>query len=236
MNALFVAGTDTDAGKTLVTGLLARFFQEQGRCVVTQKWAQTGGTNAPGPDLLFHLRMMKRKPADYVAADMAAMVPYVFGFPGSPHLASGKEKRAIRLNVISKAFHHLCRKYETVLVEGSGGLLVPLTETTLSIDLVKKLRLPVLLVAKNKLGGINHTLMSIEALRARRIPVIGVVFNNAPKENGEILLDNPRIVKKLSGVNVFGTLPRERNREALYSTFKPLARRILKAFLGMRHA
>ena len=101
---------------------------------------------------------------------------------------------------IKKALKKLARAHDLVIVEGTGGLLVPLDEKHLFVDIIKELDLPIILVSANKLGTINHTLLSLEALKSRKIRVLGVIFNNiSRKENKLILKDNPKIVKKFIG-------------------------------------
>ncbi|MFA5143219.1 MAG: dethiobiotin synthase [Candidatus Omnitrophota bacterium] len=171
---IFVAGTNTGVGKTFITKLIARRLSARGCKVATQKWVETG---------------VKRSRA-----------VYSFKIAASPHLAARCEKKAINIKKIKTALKKLSKKNDFVIVEGTGGLLVPLTEKKLLIDVVKELKIPVLLVSANKLGAINQTLLSLEALRARRMKLLGIVFNNISKrENSLILKDNPRIVKKFIG-------------------------------------
>ena len=174
MNIVFVSGTDTGVGKTTVTRMLARSLLLKGYKVATQKWVETG---------------VKKSGAIFA-----------FKLAASPHLAAKLEGKTIKIGKIKRALRKLSKKHDFVIVEGTGGLLVPLTPTKLLIDVVKELKIPVLLVAANRLGAINHTLLSVEALRSRRMKILGVVFNNISRdENKLILKDNPRIVKKLIG-------------------------------------
>lgn len=203
MKAIFIAGTDTGVGKTIVTGILARRLMEKGYSVVTQKWIQTG----PSSDIDIHLKLMGKRKTDY-ARHLRSMNPYSFKSASSPHLASMLERRSIRIDRIKKSLKDLSGHFDFVLVEGSGGLLVPLTRNILLIDLVKRLRMSVLLVAENKLGAINHTLLSIEALKARNINILGVIFNTrSDSVDWRILKDNPNITRRLSGIEVLAVLP-----------------------------
>src|SRR5208337_2154830 len=102
---------------------------------------------------------------------------------------------------------YLSGHFDIVVVEGTGGLMVPVNRKRLLIDWVREFRLPVLLVAGNRLGAINHTLLSLEALKSRKMQVLGVVFNTTEQGTDKrILADNPAAVKALSGERVFGTL------------------------------
>jgi dethiobiotin synthetase len=159
--AIFITGTDTGIGKTVVSGLLARYILEKGESVITQKWIQTGSSGIP-LDIKTHLKIMGKN-KDYIKGHLSDISPYVFEFPASPHLAGKIEGRVISKEKIIKSFKRLSSKFDWVIVEGTGGVLVPFSSKGLIIDLAAKLDLHVLLVAGNKLGSINHTLMSIEA-------------------------------------------------------------------------
>jgi len=224
--AIFVTGTDTGIGKTVVSGLLARYFLKKGGRVITQKWVQTGSSLPGLPlDIKTHLKIMG-KDKNYIKSHLDDVIPYVFKFPASPHLAAKIEGRVINESKIIKSFKRLSSEFDYVIVEGTGGVLVPLNRKHLIVDLVAKLNLSVLLVAGNKLGSINHTLMSIEALKKRKLNIIGIVFNNMPGENKIILEDNCKIIKELSGEKVLGVLPWLKNRDQLYTIFSQFAGKI----------
>lgn len=226
MRTLFIAGTDTGVGKTVVTGLLSRFLLQKGYRVVTQKWAQTGCAGAPS-DIDTHLKFMGKKRKDF-AGYLPLMIPYAFKFASSPHLAAGLERKKINLGKIKKSIRILSENFDFVIVEGVGGLLVPLNEKALLIDVIQALNMGVVLVAGNKLGAINHTLLSLESLHARGINIIGIVFNNILKNGpGVILKDNPRIIKKLTGEAILGLLPYRRNPLQLERHFMPIGENIL---------
>ncbi len=234
MSAIFVAGTDTGVGKTVVTGLLARHLSQRGYRVATQKWVQAGG---PG-DLDAHLRWMGRSRSDF-RGFLRAMVPAVFAWPVSPHLAAELGGARIAASRIRRAFLRLSRHFDFVIVEGTGGLMVPFSRKRLLIDLAQELDLPVLLVAGNRLGAINHTLLSLEALKARKMKVLGVVFNDLPAlrvaglagaENKMVLRDNPKVIESLSGQRALGVLPRTRRPGALIKRFAPIAEKVLAAY------
>ncbi|HAJ56721.1 MAG TPA: dethiobiotin synthase [Candidatus Omnitrophica bacterium] len=231
MKAIFVAGTDTGVGKTVVTGCLARFFSQKGLRVITQKWVQTGAKKDISEDIDFHLKMMG-KDRDDIRDYKNTVMPYVFNLSASPHLASRLERKNISSKKIKKSFGALSSCFDAVIVEGAGGVLVPIDSRHFLIDIAKDLKLPVLLVAENRLGAINQALLSIEALRARGMDVLGVIFNDLKKYDARILKDNPRIIKKLSGVRVFGTLPRGKSGEEIYRSFVPIAQKIQMRLKG----
>lgn len=226
MKAVFITGTDTGVGKTIVTGLLARYLCEQGRRAVTQKWVQTGTRDFPA-DIVTHLELMGLA-AEAFQEHAADMSPYALELAASPHLAAAHEKARIDTRRIVASFRRLRKKFDTVIVEGAGGILVPLNKKRLFVDVVEDLGLPVVVVAANKLGAINHTLLTLEALKKRSIPVLGVVFNDLePQQDETILRDNPRIVQAFARTPVLGQLPWSEDPKCLYRDFEPIAKRTL---------
>lgn len=207
MRAIFVTGTDTDAGKSTICALLARFLKQKGYSAVIQKWIKTG---------------CGKEQQSY-------KLPYAFKFASSPHLAAKLEGRKINKDRIKKGFMFLLGKFDSVIVEGIGGVLVPFSKNAFVIDIAKELKLPVIIVAQNKLGAINHTLLTIEAIKRRNMKIIGIIFNNiSGKENKIILKDNPQIIKKLTGENVLGVLPYSKDKDKLYKAFSPIGDKILR--------
>lgn len=224
---IFIAGTDTNIGKTIITGLLARFLQNQGFQVITQKWIQTG-TSLSTPDMITHLKFMKKNQIDF-EKDKIHMSPIQLQYPASPHLAAQLENTPINIHKIKKSMIVLKKKYNQVIIEGIGGLMVPLNSQTLLIDLIKELKLQTILVISNKLGAINHALLSIEALRKRKINCLGLIINNCfPKEDPKILADNIQTIQQFSNIQILGTLPYEKNKKKLISEFKSIGEKILQ--------
>lgn len=230
MKGIFVTGTDTGVGKTIVTGLLARYLRENGSNVVTQKWVQTGCSDFVSTDVGVHLKIMGREKKD-IKDYFIYVLPYMFKTAGSPHLACSIENKRINAGKIIKSYQILSRKFDFVITEGTGGVLVPLSKEKLLIDIVKQLGLEVLIVAQNKLGVINHTLLTIEALRIRRIKILGIVFNNSEIGNKAVLRDNPLVIKALSREKVFGVLSRNSRLDKLYREFIPIGKRICEAVM-----
>ncbi len=221
MNGLFICGTDTGVGKTIVTGLLAQLMQKRGSNVVTQKWVQTGSTDFP-EDLLFHLKMLGKKKED-VKDVLRLMNPYCLKFPASPHLAAKVEKKTLDVKKIVDSFKNLSEMYDNVIVEGIGGALVPLNDRYYTIDIVSTLRMPVVIVVGNKLGAINHTMLTIEALASRNIKIEGLIFNNLYKdENPKVLKDNIEKIEALSELRVFGEIPYSKDVSKLIPIFNKI--------------
>ena len=226
MKSVFITGTDTEVGKTIVCGLLANYLAGKDHTVVTQKWIQTGSENLP-PDIAVHLDLMGKNKSD-IEDYLSDIAPYTFRLPASPHLAAALEKKRIDATKIKESFQRLSKKFEFVIVEGIGGALVPFNKKNLVIDIAQQMALPVIIVAANKLGAINHTLLTIEALKARDIKILGIIFNAHNEIQDKIVLeDNPKIIKTLTGEKILGTLLWSKDRPLLYEAFEPIGRDIL---------
>lgn len=172
-NVIFVSGIHTDAGKSYATGWYARELMATGKRVATLKFIQTGN-NGKSEDIEVHRKIMGVElPED--AENITA--PQIFSYPCSPQLAARIDGREIDFNLIDEAISRLSERYDIVLVEGAGGLMVPLTDDFWTIDYISSRALPVLLVTNGSLGSINHTLLSFEALERRAIPLAAVIYN-----------------------------------------------------------
>ena len=176
-NVLFVSGIDTDAGKSYATGFMARELNASGKRTITQKLIQTGNVGY-SEDIDLHRKIMG---IDYTNDDREGLtMPEIFSYPASPHLASRIDNRAIDFEKIEAATNELSNRYDVVLLEGAGGLMVPLTEELLTIDYLAEKGYPLVFVTSGKLGSINHTLLSFEAIRSRGIELHTVVYNLFP--------------------------------------------------------
>lgn len=227
---LFVTATGTGIGKTFVTALLAKTFSRQGMSVGVQKWVSTGN-RANAEDIEF---IRQHVPAlDQGDSDNACLqAVYCLEFPASPHLAAEKEGFSISTEKIIAAFERMKNRFDILLVEGAGGIMVPLSRQVMLADLVKKLRIPALIVAACGLGTINHTLLTIEALRRREIACAGVVLDSqgldpAFEEHPDIIRDNARVIEEAGGVRVLGVLPRVGMSDEIMIYTKDIARHTL---------
>lgn len=193
MGALFVTGIDTGVGKTVATGLLARHLLRRGFSVVTQKLVQTG-SGEPAEDIVAHRRLMGAPLLD-VDRD-GTTCPYVFPYPASPHLAARLAGREVDPAVLLAATRTLASRFDRVLVEGVGGVCVPLRPGVTVLDLAATARWPVVVVASARLGSVNHTLLTLEALGSRGLEVRGIVLNRAPEAPAPILEDARRTFRE----------------------------------------
>lgn len=170
----FISGIDTGIGKTYTTGYLAKLWNAQGKKTITQKFVQTGNTDI-SEDIQQHREIMQMGwfPEDETKLTM----PEIFTYPASPHLATKIDGREIDFQKIADATQQLANKYEVVLLEGAGGLMVPLTTELLTIDYLAEKKFPVILVSSGRLGSINHTLLSLEALKSRGLELYALAYN-----------------------------------------------------------
>lgn len=176
-NVFFVSGIDTDAGKSYATGFLAREWNSNGKRTITQKFIQTGNVGH-SEDIDLHRRIMNIPPT---AEDEEGLtMPEIFSYPASPLLASQLDRRPIDFNKIKRATEILSERYDCVLLEGAGGLMVPLTTQLLTIDYIAQEKYPLIFVTSGKLGSINHTLLSLEAIQKRGIRLDSVLYNLYP--------------------------------------------------------
>jgi len=180
----FVSGIDTEVGKSYVTGYIARIWREQGTRTITQKLVQTGNSGC-SEDILLHRKIMGISLTE--EDKLKLTMPEIFSYPASPHLAAEIDNRTIDFAKIEESTLQLSKRYDAVLLEGAGGLMVPLTRDYLTIDYIAEKKYPLILVTSGKLGSINHTLLSLEVIRSRKIPLEMLVYNLFP-EDSDILI------------------------------------------------
>ena len=229
----FITGTDTGIGKTYVTSLLLKAFETIGINVQGIKAVQTGckliGDNMIAPDILSYLEASKTVKASAIEC---------FKIPCSPHLAAHLENKKINPKSLIKKIKFLSEKADVNLIEGAGGLLVPLTDKWTVIDMIEALDCEIVLVVGNRIGCINHALLSIEAIKNRGLKLKAIVMNNLygsqyGSQNeiteDEIIEDNIRIISKTAKeafVKEVFVCRLEKNSN--YRELLPLARFLLK--------
>ena len=202
-NVYFISGIDTDAGKSYATGYLARELNRKGQRTITQKFIQTGNTGHSEDIMDIALTDDDRE---------GLTMPEIFSYPCSPHLASRIDGRPIDFDKIERATEELSHRYDIVLLEGAGGLMVPLTEEFLTIDYVAQKGYPLLFVTSGKLGSINHTLLSLEAIKSRGIELDTVLYNLYPTVEDRTIQEDTqlfiqRYLKKHFPETKFRTVP-----------------------------
>ena len=214
MNGIFVTGTDTGVGKTLVACALAAWLRERGYDIAVMKPVATGGRMIwdQGRHRLVSEDALALARAAGTREPWALVNPVCFREPIAPWAASQRVRRPIDLAEVARAFQTLRRRHASVIVEGAGGLLVPLSPHRMMADLVKRLRLPILLVARAGLGTLNHVLLSLACARQMQLPVAGIVLNqheppSRSRVSSLIVRTNRESLARLAGVPVSGPLP-----------------------------
>jgi dethiobiotin synthetase len=185
-----ISGIDTDIGKTIATGLMAKSLLQSGYSVITQKIVQTGCSGI-AEDIIAHRELMgiALQPED----KRGITCPYVFQKACSPHLAAELENKFIDTKKISEATEKLLARFDHVLLEGVGGLQVPLTREITLLDYIQEQDYPLILVSSSKLGSINHTLSALELAKNRGIRVNGIVYNSFDTSDTVIAEDSRNV-------------------------------------------
>ncbi len=204
MRGLFITGTDTGVGKTVVAGAICAALAARGERVAACKPVVTGTDDEPGDWPPDHELLAAAANAGQTAADVA---PLTFGPPLSPHYAAELAGREIDPADLRTGALAAADAESTLICEGVGGLLVPLTPDYLVRDLAVELALPLIVVARTGLGTINHTLLTVEAARAAGLDVAGIVMTPWPDDPAPIENSNRTTVERLTGVAVSGLPP-----------------------------
>jgi len=200
---IFITGTDTGVGKTFVSVGLLKALKETGLNVCPMKPVETGCKIKKGA--LVPEDALKLVKAAQVNEPLDLINPYRFRQPLAPAVAAEFEGTVIRREIIFFACRKLLNKYDVTIVEGAGGVMVPVNGKYLFIDFIRDLNLPVLIVAKAGLGTLNHTLLTLEAAKNRGIDVMGVIINCSSKIKNDVSVQtNPGMIEKLGGVPVLG--------------------------------
>ncbi len=207
---IFITGTDTGVGKTIVTAGLLNLFRSNGVDAIPMKPVQTGCVLRNGvykvPDLDFSISCAG---LTFTEEEYNLMSPYRYGPACSPHLAGALAENSPDIKTITSCVRKLEECREFVLVEGAGGIMVPLNSNEMMIDLMKAIDYPVILVAHTGLGTINHTLLSIQILRHAGVSLKGVIFNNTKPQveaSEFICKDNVKTIAEHGKVNVLGVI------------------------------
>jgi dethiobiotin synthetase len=214
---VFVTGTGTEVGKTVVAAAIARTAVANGRRVAVFKPAVTGLDQAGEPD-----QELLRRAAGSAQSD-EQVAPYRYGPPVSPHLGAELAGEAIDPARLRQACAAAGEDADLLVVEGVGGFLVPLTLGYLVRDFARDLGLPVVVAASPNLGTINHTLLTVESVRSVGLKVTRVVLTPWPGEPGQVERSNRAAIARLGGVSV-ETLPRlELSEPASWPSLEPSA-------------
>ena len=206
VKSLFVTGTDTGVGKTIVTACLISVFKKYQIDVGVMKPIENGVdshcSSSANSDALFLMEVADSEDS------LAEVSPIRLKPAASPYQAALLENRDLDVGTIRENFNRLSARHDCLLVEGLGGLLVPITESYNVEDLICELGLPLIVVARNQVGTLNHTLLTLRAAKQKGIPVCGVILNQTrPEDPTEIERGQAGILKELTGVPILGLCP-----------------------------
>lgn len=196
----FITGTDTNAGKTYATCLMLEELRRQGIDAVGYKPVSCGD----------------RDDATHLAAASGGLAideinPVHLNTPVAPLVAGMLENHPVDPQALIDGYHRLAAKHQQVLVEGAGGWEVPIAPNFRVSDLAKALNLPVILVAANRLGALNHTLLSIEAIRAKGLQCAGIILNQLDDELDTAMITNKGLIEELTGLPLIDHLIHQQN-------------------------
>ncbi|RJQ51192.1 MAG: dethiobiotin synthase [Nitrospiraceae bacterium] len=221
---IFMTGTDTGVGKTFLSAGLISALKEKGFSVCPMKPVETGCKILKGE--LVPEDALKLVKAAGVSEPLDLVNPYRFKHPLAPSVAAELEGAKTGKRKIIAAYNKLSAGYDIMIVEGAGGIMVPIYNKYLYLDLIRDLALPVVIISRPGLGTINHTLLTIEAARNRGIDITGVIINYTARHGKDISMKtNPRVIEKLTGTPVLGVVPYMKNFRI--KIFKDLAAGIL---------
>lgn len=213
---IFIVGTDTDVGKTVVTAGLTYLLRRNGYHAASFKAVQSGGIQWDGKLVSADARFVKKVCRWEEAQEN--ICGYCLKTPVSPHLATRLEGVKLEKSVILEKYQTLCNQYDYVIVEGSGGLIVPLLDLNYMVhDLIKDLDLPVAVVARTGVGTINHTVLTVKYGQHIGLKVKGIIMNGYKGERAEE--DNIQVVQELTGVPVIGVINRLQGIDVEKGTF-----------------
>jgi dethiobiotin synthetase len=202
----FVTGTDTGVGKTIITAALIKVISRLGFTTGGMKPIESGCLQQG--DVLVPSDGMFIKTIAHMEENIRHITPCCFKSPLAPLPASESEGISVDFEKINKAFADISGKYDVVIVEGIGGLLVPITKNYSVIDMAKNFNLPLIVVSKPSLGTINHTMLTVNYALKEGLRVAGIIINyNQPPEKTLAEATNPEVIKQISPVPVIGIFP-----------------------------
>ena len=194
----FVTGTDTDVGKSYICKHLAKEFIKLGKKTGYLKPFQSGLEEGIDPDA---------KQIETIAKGVIAKSTYITKTPCTPYISSQIDNVDYNLEKVKQDYTELANTCDVTIVEGSGGLYVPVKENVLMSDVIKFLNLPTLIVARPNLGTINHTLMTIKCAQSEGIKILGVVISNYPQTtNDPVILRAQEMIEKYCNTKVIDTI------------------------------
>jgi dethiobiotin synthetase len=202
---IFIAGTDTAVGKTFVGGLICAALRGRGLRVGVMKPAESGCDACEGELVPADANYLRETSG--CSAPLAVVCPYRFAEPLAPALAAERASTTIDLLRIRECFAQLRADHDVLIVESAGGLLTPLTDTHTMRDLAVAMALPIIVVARNVLGAINHTALTVASARQAGLNVLGIVLNHTAHADDTAALTNAQAIARWGGAPLLSVVP-----------------------------
>ena len=226
MTSFFITGTDTDIGKTFITGALALTFEAMGYKTGVYKPLQSGAIESSTGLLAPDLENVKK-----LSSNIQTKYSYLLKGEVSPALAAKLAKIKISIEKIKNDYAEFKKNLDIILVEGAGGLCAPATNNILMGDLIKEFNIPAILVTGAYLGSINHTLLSLKYMESEKIFTKGIIINNYPSQSEDIAIQNiPNELKEFTNTKILTIIEKQTNikKENLIKLFKNCANRLIR--------
>jgi dethiobiotin synthetase len=206
IKGVFITGTDTDVGKTVIAAGLAAALRRRGRAAVYFKPIQSGCPEEGGRLIPTDARFARDLAG--LAEPLELLAPVALRLPLAPGVAAAREGVPVDLGRVAASLRELAGRYDFFVVEGAGGLYVPLIDTSfLVLDLIRWLKLPLLVVARAGLGTINHTALTVMAARHAGIEVAGIILNRYPKAPILAEQTNPAVIEAITARPILAQVP-----------------------------
>lgn len=202
---LFITGTDTGVGKTVVAAAIAAHLRKKGKRLAVCKPIATGCLAGSNGLISEDAQLLERSACSRFAMEM--ICPQRYAEPLAPAVAAQRESRPVDWDAIDRAIGAMCAASDAIIVEGVGGVMVPLDHEHMVIDMIRALALPALIVSRPGLGTINHTLLTLQALRSADIPIAGVIINRMPASPDLAERTNADALEKFGRCKVIGIIP-----------------------------
>jgi len=202
---LFITATDTGVGKTFISALIVKALMERGVSTGYLKPLATGAAGSDDQPVCEDVEFVKRHTG--IPGNTHELCPILLKAPLSPYAAARIQGIEVDLGKVMAAFMQDGNRHDFLVVEGVGGLLVPLTRQHTVLDLVQMLALPVLVVCRSGLGTINHSLLTLNALKSAKASILGFVTNGESDPTDPSIPGNPEIIQEFSGVPFLGHIP-----------------------------
>lgn len=204
MTGFFITGTDTGVGKTVVTACLLALFKKRGLDVGVMKPIETGVDAKCSSSANSDAKFLMETAA--IEDDLAEVCPVRLKPAASPYQAAQMENTSIEIDNILSAFKTLSDRHSSLLVEGVGGLMVPIRRDYFVVDLIRDMALPVILVCRYRLGTLNHSLLALEHLKRQGLEVRGIIFNQTG-DLDSVEREQPALLSELSETPLLGGVP-----------------------------